>query len=1336
MFKKSVYVLLFCVIITSMLILGYVGSGRRGPGDELRDAQAQLAQGQYAEVIANLSQALMSPTFQKSVHLQVQVWRLRSQAYAGLGNATGALQDVRDLLINGFEDDIDLRLDEVRYLATDGQGELARRKAIDFLADHPDHPRGLELAGEACQTAYQPMMRALRDSMDRELGASSRELASQTLLTFLFRPAADPLVNRAGRRLEELFSVDPRLQQLWPQFWADAKLLQERVREGLGYFQKSLDLGAEPVAAFRAIATSLEQSGRIDDLLVACEIQRRMFDHVYVAESGALASWVRLQAGLPEAALATTNRWLPDDQIEDRASNQLLSTTTDQIILARALAAWRKGDIKEIRKTLNAINALRKVDRPVIIALHLALAARRILQGNKELTQIESSLQRVIAAAVREPAPHGRPDFVAELAPLWIDALISDNATESAITEALDRWRRGRPEAIEPLLRTAEYQLSRGSTAAALAAIDEAAAHDPEHPAVFPLHLNIARVHHENSAQDGPSLLAACVRNRKALPDAREPIGFVLCAEAALDMHEKRVARIALACARNAIGSFPRANIPRQLELRALIEQEDYEEAARTAQLTIRAIKPNATTLAIAIEAMQLAGRPVREMLRLALPLIAKTDTESGRKMQVELLRTALADAPSTSDLFISEALLAKETTVEHRVLAIHAYVHSGKLPKAAAQLRAAQPSEDPLEQELLSGALATFLSAKAETTPDANLLKQLQNHRRRLQLDRGPQHAMLAAATQLAEEHPHTAFDLLNTALPAALAEERTGALYVLAGDLALQHRDPLRAKSYWMAAMGFADGAHIAERLSRLLLVLDEETTARRIFLLTAAPTDPALAARFGHATIAANLLGQTLQLEPADLLTHAALSIFGPAPLLDWQPPTDLEVRDQRLLLLTSLRDPRLGWLCVPLAEEILRQNPKAKTSSLLLARAAADAGQPLAAGVLHAELFKAGYNNLVLWREAAYAGQNPAYATSPELTKQIMGASLGKVEGNSKLAHDYGGKLIIKGFEAGGFPDMAKQARLMQWKTRPHMEPCTAEDLELITTGHTPLTACTILDKVLNGPHPCDRDAVRGAFYQLAEQLIQADRKHGQLLAVLASRYIATDGALGQTVHFLLDNPVKALQLNTTQLLRDHLEMIATGRDDQTRLQATLTALIARTNTASTSEYIDTLLERYPTSVPLWSVRASLTYRQDRDPRGLAELRTVLTHADDPEASLRFVGLVTAARVLQPADLKLWQQLPKALKESPQGAYVQGMIALRQGKPDEAIEFLQKAAPQHDGRHLFDRALAYLESADPDGTTKAKTLLQQLLADYPKSSLAQNAGSFVRQLAERP
>ena len=147
MFKKSLIKLLSCGLLTLAVIVTYAVVGLRGPEDTIREAQVKLAAGQYAEVISLLDQAELGHSIQNNRSLKVELWQLRKQAHFLLGNAAGALQDVRLMLDNGFEDDVDLLLDQIRFLASDKQGDLALLEAKKFLDAHPDHSRGLELAG-------------------------------------------------------------------------------------------------------------------------------------------------------------------------------------------------------------------------------------------------------------------------------------------------------------------------------------------------------------------------------------------------------------------------------------------------------------------------------------------------------------------------------------------------------------------------------------------------------------------------------------------------------------------------------------------------------------------------------------------------------------------------------------------------------------------------------------------------------------------------------------------------------------------------------------------------------------------------------------------------------------------------------------------------------------------------------------------------------------------------------------------------------------------------------------------------------------------------------------
>ena len=1328
MFKKSLVTLLFCGLLTLAAIVAYAVIGWRGPEDTIREAQAKIAAAQYAEVISLLDQAELGHSIQNNRALKVQLWQLRMEAHAKLGNARGALQDVSKILDNGHANDINLRLDQIRLLATDNQGERALLAAKRFLADNPDHSRGLELAGEASQTAYQPILSGVLDSIERTLGASKQAAARAILLTYLFRPSGDAMVKRSGDRLAEMFKAETRLALVWPDFWTRVKHLRTRIQEGLGYFQASLDLGGEPVAAFRAIAIALEQSGRIDDLLFLCEIQRRMFQHAYVGESGVLASWVRIQSNLPSAAIATCERWMPTDQIETRWLNNELTETVEQLALARALAAWNLRSKKEMTAASRAITTLRQTDYRANLALHLSMATRRIIKGDGDALKIEESLSIVVRAALSAAAPLNRPDFAAEFAPLWIDSLVGRSAGEAETLAALALWRDGRPNAIEPHLRTAGYLLALGRTTAAMAAIKGAAAIDSEHPKLFPLHLNIARKHNENSPQSGINLYKQCWNARRRLPDTRNSINYALCAEEALTHDNTRSGRIALACARSSINAFPRANIPRQQELQALLQLKQYEEAARTATLTIDAIEPQPRTLSLAIQAKQMAGEPTRDLLRMALPRIRRNP-----QMQIELLRLALKDAPSTSDRFIGAEILDADAPFEARVLAIRSYCACELIADATKQIKACNPPANADEKLVLGTAFADWVTLLAKTTSDTDLLAALKTQRKRLRLTTGPQQAMLDAAEALSVTHPTTAFEVLNTALPAALPEERNGRLYILAGELALANQDVFRAASSWTAALGFTDGQPVAERLARIHLLLNDEERALQVYAMVKSPVDGALAVRLGQPQIGGALLAQNLQQSPAALLIHATLSTLGQPTLVDWTAATSIDQQEARLELIAGLHDPLLGFLCAPRAQAILAEDNESTTSSLLLARAESNAGRAAQAGSIHGKLEESGYTGSVLWREVALAGQCDDYATSDKLLLAVMSATSSGRAAASPITVSFGAQQIVKSLIDAGLTEEADNTRLIQWKAAPQLLPCTPDDLELIARGHTQLDVCLIIEEILTGNQPCDRRALLEQFYRSAEQLLNESKKHRAMLVSKAKSHLATEGALGNVVHFILTHGTAVKRLAKRDMLFALLENIATGKASSTYMDRTIKALTDCIGIVNANRELDRLIDRYPTALPLWATRVSLRQSLNNDPGALDELRTVLTHALDPDAELAFLAMAAEHRKLTPADALRLTVLPPELLASPQGQYAQGLIASRQGRPDDAIERLLNAAPQQDGRHLYELAMAYTVSAADESRENAMLTLKKLIKSYPKSSLARHARSFARQLS---
>ncbi|MCK5942555.1 MAG: hypothetical protein KAI24_11330 [Planctomycetes bacterium] len=896
--------------------------------------------------------------------------------------------------------------------------------------------------------------------------------------------------------------------------------------------------------------------------------------------------------------------------------------------------------------------------------------------------------------------------------------------------EVLDQWRAGRPEDAEPHVRTARYLLTLDRTAAALAALADAVAIAPQDPRLFELRVAISARHYEGTSQSGPSLFAQCVDHRKSRPDVEDPIGFVLCAQAAQSQPGGRAAIVAISSARAAIGAFPQANLPRQIELQALLAAARHDEAAKAADLAVRALQPDAITLGLAIQAKRAAGQSIREIVRIAMPKVPRTPS-----LQAELLRIALEDAPATSAQFVHEFLTAADAPLDWCVLAIRALVHQGETDRARQLLANAPAPADAEQRSALLTAFASWVEAQAAATADAELAPMAAGLRDRLALGEGAQQPLLAIAPRLADTHPATALELLERALPAALPHERTGALYALAGDLAAGQGDLVRAASRWLAALGFEDGVHVAEKLTRLLLLQEQEARAAKVYELVGRPTDPALAARMGRLPQAATLVAAQLQADPADLLVHATLATFGQFALVDWQAPTDPEVQNRRLELLSGLRDPALAELTLARADAMLRGDPSKQTHYLLLARATADAGLSAAASALHAQLFRAGLMNPVLLREVAYAGQRDDYVPDPKLDLKLMDAVSKGGTAGSQLTLAYGTARIVRGFEAGGFPDMARTTRLTQWLAAPQLQPWTDDDLELITTGHEPPQACYVLDRILAGPHAGDRDRLLRAFYRLAPRAIEASADSAGPLLVMAANHLQVDGARGEIVHFLLDQKSGEVPVDERAMLLAHVELVARGRDDGRLLDATVARLTAAIGVPRTAAAIDELLARYPTSLPMWALRTRLQSRLRNADVALGEMRSVLGHARDDRAELSFFALAAAERNLTDADVARLAELPKELRESPLGRYVQGLFALRLGDAATALSHFAAAAPQHDGRHLFFAALAELEVADGPSAPRAVELLTQLRRDYPSSSFARNVGSFVRQLSPR-
>lgn len=1327
MLRKSLLALFASALLALAAVVVYATLHLSDAEDAVDEAAGHVANGEYARAVNVLDLAERSARGALLERLR----RLRCTANTKLQNAPAALRDVELLLRDGHGDDQALLLDRIRLLAMARDADGALLAARAFLDRWPGHSRALELAGEACQTRYQPLLRAASEQLERHLAHTELDDARTAMLSFVYRPHGDPEVERAFEALQRTFAQAPRLTAAWSSLSQDLRAVRDLVQQGLDFFRRSLEAGGEPVAAFQQFAWALDQSQRIDDLLVACEIQRRCFDHVYVDDAGAAATWALVRDGLHVAAAATAERWVPPGTITRRVTADRLRAGTADMLLGRTWAAWQSRDAKIQLRAGADIGALWEAKVAAVPAMVLAGA----FFWSTSPANSERDLRFGLDQLLRNPPPPGRPDVVSTLMAQYVDLLVARNADEGEVHAALTRWSTNRPGTLEPALALADYLRQRGRTAAALAALDDAKVKHAGDERIFERRLAVMREDVRDSDQDGPALLAQCKTRGTAPPEVRNEIGYLLCGEAALADKTWWIAR---SCARAASDAMPHARQPRLLEMRILIAERQYDDAARQGRRLLEALPPDAETVGLLLQACRAADLPHCDVLAAAM-----ATNDDSPALQAELLRQALADRPAAAAPFATAATRIDTAPAELRMLAASALVHAGDLASAAgllAELAAGADTLTPGERGELSATVATWAAKAAPSHDDKWFAAELE----RLLALVGPcaaggAKAMLAAAAELAESRPKTGSALCAHALAGADAEDRSGEVWALAGKLAAHRHEWTRAEEAWTSALAFADGRAAAEPLARLCMAQGRGERALQVVQLVDAPSDAALVARYGSLEAAAVLATADLERDRADLLAHAMLALVGEESMAPW-PAADEADRDGRVELLSMLHDPALGPLALERARALHGPQPGSTTHRLLLARALADAGDGGAARAVHAELEAEGIDTPVLWREIALASAAPGYEVGPVTLGKLIIASTHDGIADSPVTLAFILDAATRGLAAGGNREIAEQMQLTNWVQAPRARRLTAADLELVVRGLTPASAWYVIDEALTGPLPNERPDAVDRLHELAATLVRAGGEGAERAHTAARRYLASDGARGTIVHFLLDagDAVPAWRVaddERRRLLQQHLELAASGGDRDDRLPATIRRLVADEGSDAVLARVEPLLRRHPTTLRLWVERARLCAGTRRARQALDDLRAVLARVDAPALRLDVVILAAEARSLLPADVAWFFAQAEAARLTPDGTYAAGMIALRAGDPDGAVAALSGAAPRADGMHLLALGLALLQSTAADGVERAREAFSALARDYASSSLARNAGSFANQLAPR-
>lgn len=1332
MFRSSLKVFLVLTMVALAAVLGFAALRLRGPEESLREAQAALDRGEYARSITVLDLAERSHSLQRDPSKQVRLHRMRFTANMELQNLPAALRDLEQLLQLPGARTMELELEHIRLLAAVGQGEAAGREAQAFLQRHPGHGRARELAGEALQSLYREELGLVFATVDRDLGSSGAQAARAAMLAYLYRPDGDLEVEHGRNRLQAIYRDKPSLAAGWPSLAQRLLQLRQRIQTSLGHFQAALESDGEPVAAMRGLSLSLDQSARIEDLLLLCESYRHRFQHAYVHEAGAAATWALLRSGAPAAALAAALRWLPQGSVTATSDPLQFGPGTNDLLLARYAAARTLGERPPLEKLAADVRAIEALGPKTGVVNALVHGTLNHLRGEHEKT--DRTLRWGLQQLLQRPVPLGQLDLVADIVSLRLQAMASRAVPEADQLVVFSDWQKGRPGDMQPRLALAEFQRQRGRPAAGLQVLEDAALTAPDDAELFAQKVRLAAAAWSDTDQSGERLLLQCLQHGDNALDVPNALAYVHIAEVAL---ARGIGPVALAAARRASDKFPNQPLPRLLEAKAELLLGHHETAASVAAELLKQVPDHADAAAVLLAALRQRGAVTLPHLKLLVPACAPSTA-----MSAELLRAALADHPHNSRQLVPTGLGASQP-VEILMLSAAAVARSGDAAAALPWLDAVQnnlaEARDDDRAAFVAGTTAWLVAAAPAATDE--LLANAADTRLQAASPLPPVAAdtLWSAVAELAPTHPATAYRLASTALVVAEATQRNGRQHAQAARLAMRLGRVRRALDHAMAALPFGDDAEAPELLTLLCVADQRLERAQQAYRLVGQPTRAALAARMGRIAEAKALATAALAADPADLEASILLQLLDPASNgddLQWSDPAS---RQPWLDLLCLLAERGLGRAALAPAAALATSRPASARAQLLLARAHADAGHAEAAFGIYRQLQAGGRTSMPHWRELALAQFRHGLPLPQDLVEALARGIGQQLAAAPPLARAVTTKQTADFIAKSGNAQLADQLRSEQWLLPGSPMPTLTEVIGLHQRGRR-LDALRLYERLQ--PTLRGEEAVRCRRQQAAvlRELILAGGKDAMTALRSAHGLLATGTVHGGLLHALLQlskqGVIPAFEPAILEkLLRSHLQLVASGEDDDAWLMPTLHDLLASKGLDPILELVERELTKHPTQWALWRCRAELRCRRGEPAVAIPELRRIASHRDDPRVNLDVLVLAGAYLQWQPGDADTFAKQPATLQDSPRGQLARGLWLLHLGRPDEATGPLSKAEPQADGLHLQALALAHLQARPKDGLGRERAVaaLQKLSQDYASSARARYAGSFVRQLA---
>lgn len=1363
---RSTLIALAAVVLLGLAFTaGFAFLGLSGPEDTVKRAVAAYDAAQYTESIRLLNRAEKSMGPASSPRLRARIFAQRRDAHLQVQNYQRANEDVARLAALGADhpdallaegtDVASLALDRVYYTLLDGQSEAGLGLAQQFLEAHPEHPRGLELAGEAAYAVFAEGYAELNEELDQYFDDEIARRADRALTIWLYRGAADPLAQEKRREFADI--LDTYLPGAGPSGKIQRALaqLEGRIAQAQDYCSRALVApDGQPVAAYRLLRTSLEKGGRHDDIQALAESYLLRFDHVYTVDAAADLAELHVDQQRYRAAIEVVDRYLPADSWKSRVLENKLSAEVRRLFLAKARALYALFDkegsealaelVDEVQASgyLNLLPELHLIRAFALVGSHRAGQAMPELHlyrtSIRELPMTDELRERGLAAAVLS-LELGRRLSVQSNFSLWQTRLQVQYADD----------------AVEPLLALAERQLENDEATAALGTANDLESLIGHDDRILRVRARARDRTESDVSRSASTLLDEFVRNDRVPARISHSVLWPLVAELAL---ERENYEIALEAARNGSTALNWARWPRLLEARAAMKLGKPLEAKQAIERLLSFHPNDPEGLAVLAETMRALGEStdtlIYDSLRagnngpiVAQGLLAAAWARGDRELAESLASTMVwrCKDDASAQLAIAEYFLATSQVARAR----------------AAVERAVQTVTDPTDPDFARARASQLLIATIQR--DQQALPLLLEQTKILlygQTDEIERYARSLA--QLDQNYLDVdtvalqlAYDLMRPVFSDPIHQEnRGGKHYEFGAQLALRLGLTGAARDSLKRALAFSDNEHAAETLT--LLELSENPTFDTSSLLTlqrptGLPTATLLARDPKRQAATRLWVRQRIIEQPFDLPALCLAAILDPTAASLPAELTELVTTQPLLLLdtLTFVDAPGFEKAAVARAFGLVQAAPTNRFALALLARAYANGGSPGDALTLLGQLMvpraSDGAERFLWAHEEVARLLSELQVNDDALIQATVGqfTSSQAPTGSTPRRDEFVIRsLVAKMGDSEVQSDFALSLLTNLWNAYPGS--ATGADVRFLAEKGRPDLALQVYRAAESELGASDRAESLEVYFELIEELAAKDPESAHLARAQrdALRVVADEGAYGAAVHFLLsqqgaienaDGSVDTARRDQAiQWLTGHFRMFLADRDRSTaRLAQSVRMFAGLVDSPRLLKQIETLLRHDPSVIELWSLKARELVRAGRTREAYDALTWVEYYLPRHPARFDLIELSTRLGEDRP---KVEEQMRKVLGdeawEAPERAFVRGMLALRGAQYATAAAELARSEPQPDGAHLYFAALAELARGNALGSAE---LFGTLARDYPMSLLAENAGEFAKLFA---